>query len=357
MAAPGYDLEFLKDSVALLQGTRSSHMGVHQYADHGAMRGNMPMSGALGWNRYETNCPSYYIIRCENELLPRVMADTAGLVPRGTPFVDFGPGNAKKSLIVVEALDSATYAPIDRSATYRREAGFKVQQLKPGIEVVSSGQDFFSPYAEAILDDPGLGVLPASTIGNIEGRLSKLPPAPQLRSALKSLARITGGGRILLTTDPNQDEEEVKRMYAENGLFEVNTLDRMAYELPISGLYPDEFDYDPYWIPESSQLGHTAVARKTMHVRVVSDFFTGTIPILGETRVHFKNSFKFPDEFFVSEAQAANVPVVEKWTHPLKPSTYWLLDASAPEFAPKPRQGPGIGFAPAPRATRRAVPA
>ena len=82
----GYDRQFLLDSVALLQGTRASHMGVHQYADHSATRYGRPMSGAALCRDIEHNHKAYYIPSIERQMIAAMAEDVKTYVPEGTPF-------------------------------------------------------------------------------------------------------------------------------------------------------------------------------------------------------------------------------------------------------------------------------
>jgi uncharacterized SAM-dependent methyltransferase len=331
-----YDRQFLLDSVALLQGTRTSHMGVHQFADHRATRYGMPMSGAFLWQEIERNHRAYYIPTIEREMIAAVAGKVNRYVPRGTPFVDLGPGTlktvAEKSVPFLGAVQSDVYVPIDTSIKFCSEAGSVVRKHLPQVRVVPSFENFFSDHAEPACDRPALAFLGGITIANIEAPLSKEPPRAQLIRHLRNLARITNGGWLLASTDANQDEAENRAMYFENALIEVNHLFRMAEELPLTGFEPYGFEYDPLWIAESSQLAHTAIATKDMSVTVCSPYWSGVIDIPTGTRLHLKNSFKYRDEFFTSCAESAGFSVMEKWGHPRKPMRLMLLRAATTAY-------------------------
>jgi hypothetical protein len=110
-----YDKQFLIDSVALLQHRRVSHMGAHQFALHGAMRGRFPMSGALGWQRYKNDCPSYYILQCEKSLMKQVVAELPEFLDQGTPLINLGTGTLEavrsKSLPIARASIARPMSP------------------------------------------------------------------------------------------------------------------------------------------------------------------------------------------------------------------------------------------------------
>jgi uncharacterized SAM-dependent methyltransferase len=330
-----YDKQFLIDSVALLQHKRSSHMGAHQYADHSAMRGGFAMSGALGWKRYEKDCPGYYILRCENDLIGSVSTDIGEYLEQGTSLIDLGTGTLEavrsKSLPLAKALHSNTYVPIDNSLKFCSEAGSVIREALPDTAVEPCIENFFADDVEPALDVPALGFLGGITIANIEAPLSATKPTAQLVQSLKNIARITGGGWLLLSTDANQSEIENKAMYSENGLFEINTFDRMAHELPLTGLDPKGIVYEPVWIKESGQLGHTGVAVKDMNLSFNASEYTGNIRIKTGDRFHLKNSFKYTDEYFLSCAAQAGYEPLKVWTHPEKPLRLFLLKAPAIE--------------------------
>lgn len=326
-----YDQQFLIDSIALLQHKRVSHMGEHQYVNHGAMRGDFPMSGTLGWQRYENDCPSYYIPGCEKELIKQAAAELGNFLEPGTPLVDFGPGTLAaveaKSLLLASALQSRIYAPVDASLTFCHEAGGLVQRDLPGITICPCIENFFSDDAKPAIDIPALGFLGGTTIANIEAPLCCRKPTAALISTLKTLGRIAGKGWLLVSTDSNQDEAENKATYSENGLFEINTFDRMAYELPISGLDPTGIIYEPVWVKESGQLAHSALAVKDMSVSVEAREFSGVIQIRRGERFHLKNSFRFTDEYFLSCVEQAGLCNLRIWRHSQRPLQLFLLKA------------------------------
>jgi uncharacterized SAM-dependent methyltransferase len=326
-----YERDFLLDSIALLQGRRSSHMGVHQYADHKATRYGKPMSGALLLQEIEHSHKAYYIPSVEREMIADIAHDVKEHVPPGTPFLDLGPGTlktvAEKSLPFVRALQSETYIPIDTSLKFCSEAGLVIQKHVPQASIAPCFENFFSDDAEAACDRPALAFLAGITIANIEASLSRIPPRPELVRHLKNLARITNGGWLLASTDANQDEAENRTMYFENALIEVNHLFRMAEELPFTGFDPYAFEYDPLWIAESSQLAHTAIVTKDMSVTVNSRYWSGKIQIEGGRRIHLKNSFKYRDEFFISCAESAGFSITRIWKHRSKPMRLYLMRA------------------------------
>jgi uncharacterized SAM-dependent methyltransferase len=326
-----YDHQFFIDSVALLLGHRTSHMGVHQYADHMATRYGKPMSGVALWQEIEHNHRAYYIPTAERQLIASLAVEVNKHVPPGTPFVDLGPGTlktvAEKSLPILRAIQSNLYVPIDTCMRFCSEAGSVVRQHLPEAEVLPCFEHFFADDAAPACDRQSLAFLGGIIIANIEAPLSKEPPKAQLVRHLGNLARITNGGWLLASTDANQDEDENRAMYFENALIEINHFFRMAEELPFTGFDPYAFEYDPYWIAESSQLGHTAIATKDMRVTVRSPYWSGVMEIEAGRRFHLKNSFKYRDEFFTSCAEGAGFKVMKKWAHHDKPMRLFLLRA------------------------------
>ena len=304
-----YDKQFLIDSIDLFLGRRTSHMGAHQYADHGAMRNNFRMSGALGWKRYEHDCPSYYVLSCERYMIHEIAPQLSNYVALGTSMIDLGTGTIEavqtKSLPIVRGLQSDVYVPIDASLKFCSEAGGVIQKELPFTRIQPSVENFFSNNVEPAIGAPALGFLGGITIGNIEAPMSIKKPTKALINTMKNLGCIVGGGWLLLSTDANQSERENKVMYNENGLFEINTFDRMAHELPIRGLDPTSIVYDPIWIEESGQLAHTAVATRNMSLSINSTEFTGVIEIKKDDRFHLKNSFKYTDDYFLTCAHQA----------------------------------------------------
>jgi uncharacterized SAM-dependent methyltransferase len=289
------------------------------------------MSGAFLWREIERNHRAYYIPTIEREMIASLAGKVNRHVPQGTPFVDLGPGTVKtvaeKSVPFLRAVQSDIYVPIDTSIKFCSEAGAVVKKHLPGTGVVPCLENFFADDAEPACNRPSLAFLGGITIANIEAPLSREPPRRQLVRHLRNLCRITNGGWLVASTDANQDEGENRAMYFENALIEINHLFRMAEELPFTGFDPYAFEYDPFWIAESSQLAHTAITTKGMRVTVPSLHGPGVIEIPAGKRFHLKNSFKYRDEFFISCAEEAGFTLVERVTHAAKPMRLMLLRA------------------------------
>jgi len=136
-------------------------------------------------------------------------------------------------------------------------------------------------------------------------------------------------GWLLASTDANQDEDENRRCIFENALIEINHLFRMAEELPFVGFDPYAFEYDPLWIPESSQLAHTAIADEGHeHDRAIA-FLVQCHRHQGRYTVPSENSFKYRDEFFTSCAETAGFTVMKRWEHHRKPMRLFSLASEA----------------------------
>lgn len=304
-------------------------MGMHQYSDHAGMRDGRSMSGARLWAEAEAEREAEYLRGIPNKmgselaLLHDVAASIYRYVPQAAKVIDLGPGTLrafrKKTLPLVQALNSSTCLIVDKSAAFLHD--IKVGAHSAGVNITPIEADFFlgnARYQEG--DEPALVCAFGGIISNLIAPISPELPYDLLSSTLHNFAKSINHGWLLLAFDSSEDSKEITAYYTKHALFQLNVFDRMAAELSIEGDFdPKAFDYVARWHASSSQLGHMAVLNRPLHFTIDGETFS----LSAGQALHLKNSFKFPDDFFELCCVRADLSIIQRWA--LADSRYYLL--------------------------------
>ncbi len=313
-------MSFLQGSIDLFTGRRCAHMGSYQYVDHKGMRNGQSLSGAKLWAEIEAlelSSGDTNLFRSEERLLQKVAAEIYHFLPEGTPILEMGTGtpNAfrRKTLLIMMALRSIEYICVDESRAFLEQLVSNKALSKFKVKPILD--DFFNGD-KCYFDEQDRDVLTCmfgSTIGNIVAPLSDAPPKEALTQHLSLIAQAMNRGRLLVSFDGDCNGEKIKAFYTKQALFQLNTLYRMAAELPIKGNFdPDAFAYEAKWQLSSGQLSHMAFVQKDMAFNI-----GGTEIFLKEGQcLHMKNSFKFSPAFFTECCEQAGFRVEKLWSDP-----------------------------------------
>ncbi len=317
-------MRFLQDSIALFEGTRTSHMGAHQYVPHAGARHGKATSGDRLWAETEKRHSKFSsaMFNSEVALLKQAAADIRQFLPSGLPVVDLGPGTIQafrnKVLPFMQALDSKRYIPVDESISFLRDLLY-ADDVRKAYAVSPLIDDFFEnafPYDE----EAALVCSFGSTISNVEGPISEAPPEETLINGLRHLVSAANGGALLVAFDSSQNGQSIKNYYKLHALFQLNIFDRMAVELPMKDFDPLAFDYEPLWVPASGQLAHMAVVKKNMTFEI-----DGRRVFLEKGRkLHLKNSYKFSTELFNKACRALRLNILRVWENETDSKVYLL---------------------------------
>ncbi|MCL2469939.1 MAG: L-histidine N(alpha)-methyltransferase [Alphaproteobacteria bacterium] len=322
-------MRFLQDSIDFFTKKRSAHMGVHQYADHAGMRGNIVMSGAQLWRQIEEaelHSTRDNLFHNEEVLVWLMSRELYDVLPAALPVFEMGPGTAsafqRNILPIMMSLRSIDYVCVDGSKAFLHE--IENNGALTGFNVRTIHDDFFENDYCYIKDNQtqALVCLVGGTIGNMEAPMSEALPEKALIHNFFLLARKIRKGWLLVSFDSNDDGEKIKAYYNNHTLFSLNVFDRMAAELSIKGDFdPCGFSYEPYWLASSGQLAHMAVVLDDM------SFTLGDkkIDLKKNEKFHLKNSFKFSPSFFMHCSEKAQLEHIKTWSDPSVSSQYCLF--------------------------------
>src|SRR5438445_13110556 len=148
-----------------------------------------------GCRLFEAICelPEYYLTRTETAILRTCIAEIAQFIGPDAQLIEFGSGAQAKTRILIEALQTLLYVPVDIAEDTLRASSGELARLFPLLNVVGICADYTRPlwlpeFAGAAIRRQ-VGFFPGSTIGN-------LTPAEAL-VFLKQACRSAGAGGVL----------------------------------------------------------------------------------------------------------------------------------------------------------------
>lgn len=307
------DAIFYEDMIDLFSGINGGHVGKYCY-------------DGSNWDAVIENSTKYYVPRADNELVLQAASEIRGLIPQGTPYVDFGVGGTvafkHHVLPIIRQLKSPLYVGVDFCERALSSVASIPQNEIAGFDVQTVQTDFFVPSADILTALPALGVMNGLTVTNKYGTLRDTNVEGDFARDLAQLCRFTNYGWLLLTIDTNRDENSLREAYETpmTSRLYLNVFHRMADTLPVHGFDPSLFIYEPEWHPEIHLFAHMAKATETQ------DFSLGPHKFFvkkGE-KLHLLNSYKFSEEFFEMCSQRADMRVQKAWNHE-SPMKLYLL--------------------------------
>src|SRR4249920_1369996 len=138
--------------------------------------------------------PEYYLTRTETAILRGNIAEIVQFVGPEAQLIEFGSGVQAKTRILIQALQTQLYVPVDIAIDTLRASSNDLAQRFPFLNIVGICADYTRPLA--LPEFVGVPIsrkvvfFPGSTIGNFT-------PAEAL-SFLKQARKIVGPGGILL---------------------------------------------------------------------------------------------------------------------------------------------------------------
>jgi len=222
---------------------------------------------AQGSKLFEQICdlPEYYLTRTERTILERI-ADEIVRAYRPTTLVEFGPGNASKTRILLDAMARFElldlYVPIDVSEDLLRQIAVQLGNDYPGLGIHGVIGDFERPIELPPADGRRLVIFLGSTIGN-------LTPA-EATVFLRNVADLlTPNDRFLLGTDLVKDIETIERAYNDaagvTAAFNRNILSVINRNLG-ADFGPDRFEHLAFYNTEEAWIEMHLVAREAHQV-------------------------------------------------------------------------------------------
>jgi len=255
-----------------------------------------------------TRLPEYYPTRTETALLRRHAEDLAAAVGTGRPVIEFGAGSATKTPLLLDALATQTYVPIDISGDYLEQAVAQLGQARPGLRIVPVVGDFTTPLALPPLSGPVTGFFPGSTIGNFD-------PAEAI-GLLRSFRQLLGeGGRLVIGIDTRKDRRVLEAAYDDaagvTAAFNRNLLTRINREL--AGTIPVEhFAHRAIWNEAEGRVEMHLEALRDLRFTVAGEAFA----MAGGETIHTESCYKYTPAEADRLARAGGWEPLVCWTDP-----------------------------------------
>lgn len=260
-----------------------------------------------------TRLEEYYPTRREQALLERTMPAWVGeLRPRA--FVELGAGSARKSRVVLDAMEEvepgSLYVPVDVSAEFLHETAARLRAEYDGLRVEPAVADMTGPMA--LPRDPPAptwyGLL-GSTIGNFD--------EAQAASILGRVARrLRDGDRFLMGVDRtpgvHKTRERLELAYNDEAgvtaAFNLNVLRVLNRELG-ADFDLHAYDHRAFYDPEQARIEIHLVARDAQEVTIPGG---GTIHLRPGESIRTELSHKY-DRARVDRMFAAAGMAVDRW--------------------------------------------
>lgn len=235
-----------------------------------------------------TRLPEYYPTRTETGILMAHATRIGRMVgSRHHVVVEFGAGSATKTPLLLDAIWTAAYVPIDISGEFLSESCEALAARYPDLPIHPVEADFSHPATlpAEVGSHPRLGFFPGSTIGNME----PLAAADLLRSMRETLG---AGSLLLIGFDRIKDEAELVAAYDDaqgvTAAFNLNLAARINGEL--DGTIPlDALAHRAIWNDERARIEMHIEATRDIAFDVCGGRFTMAA---GET-IHTENSHKY----------------------------------------------------------------
>jgi dimethylhistidine N-methyltransferase len=268
----------------------------------------------LGCRLFEAICelPEYYLTRTETAILRSNIADIAQFIGPEVELIELGSGVQAKTRILIQALQTQLYVPIDIAIDTLRASSSDLASRFPFLNIVAICADYTQPLAL-----PGfVGVpirrkavfFPGSTIGNFT-------PAEAL-VFLKQARKMAGpGGILLIGVDLKKDKASLDAAYSDakgvTAQFNLNLLHRINRELG-ADFQVNRFRHKAFYDPLMSRIEMHLESQYSQFVHVAGRRFDFAP---GET-IHTEISCKYSIAEFQELGKRAGFSPEKVWTDP-----------------------------------------
>lgn len=273
---------------------------------------------ALGSALFAAICelPEYYVTRAEVEILSRHGAEIARAFRQPQRLIEFGPGNARKTRLLLAPDTRLTYVPIDIDPTMLESAAHDLLLQFPSLRIEAVCGD----YRDASrLIAPG-GRTAVLFLGSSIGNLDMNDAASMLRDARRML---NPGDSLLLGADLRKPKEIVEPAYDDalgiTAAFNKNLLARINREL--GGTFDvSKFDHRAFFNEAENRIEMHLVSRERQSVRIESLQLDVRFE-KGET-IHTENSYKYAEADLRALAREGGFEIETVWTD----ARHWFAD-------------------------------
>ncbi|HEY6722355.1 MAG TPA: L-histidine N(alpha)-methyltransferase, partial [Burkholderiales bacterium] len=263
---------------------------------------------------FEAICdlPEYYLTRTETAILRSNITDIAQFIGPEVELIELGSGVQAKTRILIQALQTQLYVPIDIAIDTLRASSSDLASRFPFLNIVGICADYTQP-----LTLPGfVGVpirrkavfFPGSTIGNFT-------PADAL-VFLKQVRKMAGpGGILLIGVDLKKDKASLDAAYSDaegvTAQFNLNLLHRINRELG-ADFQVNRFRHKAFYDPLMSRIEMHLESQYSQFAHVAGRRFDFAP---GET-IHTEISCKYSIAEFQELGKRAGFSPEKVWTDP-----------------------------------------
>src|SRR2546429_724733 len=233
-----------------------------------------------GCRLFEAICelPEYYLTRTEMAILHGNIAEIAQFVGPEAQLIEFGSGVQAKTRILIQALQTQLYVPIDIAIDTLRASSSELARRFPFLNIVGICADHTRPIA--LPEFVGVPIrrktvfFPGSTIGNFT-------PAEALVFLRQARKMAGAGGGLLIGLGRKKDQTTLDAAYADGrGVteqFNLNLLHRINRELA-AGFQVKAFRHKAFYDPILGRVEMHLESQYSQFVHVAGrrfDFWSG----------------------------------------------------------------------------------
>ncbi len=269
---------------------------------------------AIGSALYDaiTLLPEYYLMRAETEILTAYAGEMLDRVG-GAEIVELGPGNGRKTEIVLDAAlrrqPLVRYRPIDISFSALRALAERLVAERERLVVDAYCGDYRSALLDRAVrrDKPTLVMFLGSSIGNYDAA-----EACELLASIASAMRPNDA--LLLGTDLKKSRRELELAYDDptgvTAAFNRNVLARINREL--GGRFNlGAFRFVVAYDEARACVDSFQESLLDQHVRI--DALGVDVAFRVEERIHTESSYKYDDSAIAKLARAGGFEVMAGW--------------------------------------------
>ena len=267
-----------------------------------------------GCRLFEAICelPEYYLTRTEMAILHGNIAEIAQFVGPEAQLIEFGSGVQAKTRILIQALQTQLYVPIDIAIDTLRASSSELARRFPFLNIVGICADHTRPIA--LPEFVGVPIrrktvfFPGSTIGNFT-------PAEALVFLRQARKMAGAGGVLLIGVDLKKDKATLDAAYADGrGVteqFNLNLLHRINRELA-ADFQVKRFRHKAFYDPILGRVEMHLESQYSQFVHVAGRRFDFAP---GET-IHTEISCKYSIAEFQELGKRAGFTPEKVWTDP-----------------------------------------
>ena len=267
-----------------------------------------------GCRLFEAICelPEYYLTQTETAILRRNIADIAQFVGPDAQLIEYGSGVQAKTRILIQALQTRLYVPIDIATDTLRASSNELAGRFPWLNVVGVCADYTRPLA--LPEFVGVPIrrkavfFPGSTVGNFT-------PAEALQFLRQAHRTVGAGGALLIGVDLEKDKATLDAAYADSqgvtARFNLNLLQRINRELG-ADFQVNRFRHKAFYDPVQGRVEMHLESLVSQIVDVAGQRFDFAP---GET-IHTEISCKYSVAEFQELGRRAGFSPEKVWTDP-----------------------------------------